>query len=139
MNADLIGREAHLLLEEVASYEEPRLSLEHTPTLAELAKDVPKKNPVRRSAVPRALFPPRKETPIGHDKGHISDIPSRTVRRDAILGILKTKGPSYIKDVSMLMRGMSEKTVQRELQALAAEGVVKKEGERRWTRYSVPS
>jgi len=33
---------------------------------------------------------------------------------------------------------VSEKTIQRELQALVATGAVKKEGERRWTRYSLP-
>jgi hypothetical protein len=38
MNADLITREAHALLQEVAAYEEPRLSLEEVPTLSGIAK-----------------------------------------------------------------------------------------------------
>ena len=61
MNAELIAREAHLLLQETASYEEPRLFLEESPTLAELAKRAPDL---------RDMEPFSK----GHDKGHISDI-----------------------------------------------------------------
>ncbi len=37
MNADLIAREAQLLLQEIALYEEPRLSLEDSPSLASIA------------------------------------------------------------------------------------------------------
>lgn len=135
MNADLIGREAHLLLEEVASYEEPRLSLEHAPSLAELAKEAPKKIPAQKRIIPKAARPDSK----GHDKGHISDTPERGSRRETILELLRSKGPSYIKDISTLMREVSEKTIQRELGALIALGAVKKEGERRWTRYSAAS
>src|SRR3989344_1100421 len=47
MNAELISREAHQLLQEVAAYEEPRLFLDDAPTLAGLLKqstktDVPR-------------------------------------------------------------------------------------------------
>ena len=38
MNAELIAREAHILLQEVAAYEEPRLFLDETPTLSGIAK-----------------------------------------------------------------------------------------------------
>src|SRR3989338_9934598 len=38
MNADIIAKEAHLLLQEVAAYEEPRLFLDEAPTLAVLAR-----------------------------------------------------------------------------------------------------
>jgi len=36
MNIDLISREAHLLLTEIAAYEEPRLFFDEVPTLSGL-------------------------------------------------------------------------------------------------------
>jgi len=138
MNADVIGREVHLLLEEVASYEEPRVSLGDAPSLAEISKATPREEvrTVRREPV-RA--PERKiaAAPATQDKGHVSDNSSRSSRKEAVLDVLKTKGPSYIKDISSVIRGVSEKTIQRELQALVGEGSVKREGERRWTKYSI--
>ncbi len=135
MNADLIARESHLLLQEVATYEEPRLVLEEAPTLAALAK----------SSISPSRQAPRLSTPgmvpVSHkgqdaNKGHIVlDNEERGSRRDAVIAVLKEKGPSYIKDISTVIRSVSEKTIQRELSALVAEGKVERSGERRWTTY----
>lgn len=136
MNADLIAREAHLLLEEVASYEEPRVALGETPSLAEISKATPRKT------MPRVLLKPRAGPAerASEDKGHLSDIPQiKSSRREAVLDVLKSKGSAYIKDISGVIRDVSEKTIQRELQGLVTEGRVKKEGERRWTKYSLIS
>ena len=40
MNAEIITREAHTLLQEIAAYEEPRLLLDEMPTLSGIAKNV---------------------------------------------------------------------------------------------------
>jgi DNA-binding transcriptional ArsR family regulator len=69
--------------------------------------------------------------------GHVSD--KKTERRDTILSVLTNKGASYIKDISTVIRNVSEKTVQRELQELVENGLVVREGERRWTMYSIAS
>ncbi|MDO8510433.1 MAG: hypothetical protein Q7S15_02305 [bacterium] len=58
-------------------------------------------------------------------------------RRSAILSLVKKKGNITIKDVSEVVHNCSEKTIQRELLSMVSEGVLKKEGERRWSRYSV--
>ena len=58
-------------------------------------------------------------------------------RQSVILGLLKKKGEIMIKDVSPLIEGVSEKTIQRELLALVKGGVLRKEGEKRWSRYSL--
>jgi DNA-binding transcriptional ArsR family regulator len=147
MNADLIIREAHLLLQEIASYEEPRLFMDDVPSLAELAKrapDVSETSPSSSVRQPRSSRPVQPQSlglPAGSPKGHLSDIstatPKTSTRQEAIVGILRTKGPSYIKDISTLIRDVSEKTIQRELQALVSAGLVHREGERRWTQYSV--
>lgn len=56
-------------------------------------------------------------------------------RRDEILSIIKDKKSVSIKDIASIVTGCSEKTLQRELIALVTEGVLKKEGERRWSTY----
>lgn len=139
MNADLIAREAHALLGEIATYEEPRLFLEDAPTLATLFKSAAHVSaPAAPSRTERA--PDGKpSSPVKDTKGHISDNRGVSSRRDAILSVLKSKGPSYIKDISTVIRDVSEKTIQRELSALVSDGLVLKEGERRWTTYSIVS
>lgn len=157
MNAELIAREAQSLLQEVASYEEPRLFLDDAPTLAELARDVVTENRHQekthnQNALEEALKkefrnPAQKKagkgSPTatvsfkGQSIGHVSG--KKTERQDAILSILKSKGPSHIKDISTVILNVSEKTIQRELQDLVDTGAVLRSGDRRWTTYAVAS
>jgi hypothetical protein len=58
-------------------------------------------------------------------------------RRDRILDVLKEKGPVTIKDITDVVTDCSEKTVQRELIALIKDNRVHREGERRWSKYSL--
>ena len=66
-----------------------------------------------------------------------SDIGLRLARRSAILSVIKDKKEVNIKDIVSLVKDCSEKTIQRELIALLSEGVLKKVGEKRWSRYSL--
>jgi len=59
-------------------------------------------------------------------------------RKQTILQTVQQKGSVSVKDIQRLIPGYSEKTIQRELLALVAEGKLKKRGERRWSTY-VPS
>lgn len=145
MNAELIAREAHILLQEIAAYEEPRLFLDEAPTLSGIAKSALKKEVTERSVsamqVARVAPATTRIAPVPAkrhikdstqvDKGHIKD------RRDAVLSVIQNKGSVSIKDISTLIRGVSEKTIQRELAALIESGVVVKRGERRWSTYSL--
>jgi hypothetical protein len=131
MNATLIANEAHALLAEVAAYEEPRLFLDDSPTLAELAKNLGKQERTPRDSV--ASIPKRGE----NRKGHQTDIKDSGPRREAVLAVIRDKGTVYIKDISTIVRDVSEKTIQRELQKLIQEGVVARSGSRRWTSYSL--
>lgn len=139
MNADLIAREAQLLLQEVAGYEEPRLFLENAPTLAELTRSSTKISgaAARHRDHSREAGNEVPHTSIGQLKGHIKDSRNKTSRQSAILSVLATKGPSYIKDISLVVREVSEKTIQRELALLVEEGTVERSGERRWTTYAL--
>ena len=156
MNADLIVKEAHQLLAEIIGYEEPRIALEEVPTLAALAKLVPQSPEAREAnrlrSIARVTYEPDFDgeadaSDKGQTKGHVKDksiaqqskqsSQSNSSRREGILSVLRTKGPSYIKDISLIVRDVSEKTIQRELAALVSEGVVVKKGDRRWTTYEL--
>lgn len=71
--------------------------------------------------------------------GDYSNAYKKGFRRESILKILRTKGEITIKDIAYLVRGVSEKTIQRELISLINEGVVRREGKRRWSRYVLKS
>ena len=58
-------------------------------------------------------------------------------RRERIKTILEAKGEATIKDISSIITDVSEKTIQRELNAMIEESLVKRQGERRWSKYSV--
>lgn len=140
MNANLIAHEAHMLLQEIAGYEEPRLSFDESPTLADIAKNVRTQDFYGKSNT-RVTKHKIQAAPHTH-KGHIKDTKSVSDihikdRRDAILSVIRNKGVAHIKDISTLIRDVSEKTVQRELQALVGAGMLKKQGERRWSTYSL--
>jgi hypothetical protein len=139
MNAELIAREAHQLLQEIATYEEPRLFMDEAPSLAALAREAGAERSISPALQPqqtvRPHTSPASRTDKGQAIGHIKD--KNTDRRDAIKSILGSKGPSYIKDISTLFREVSEKTIQRELQALVDSGEIVKVGERRWTTYAL--
>lgn len=135
MNADLILRETHHLLQEVASYEEPRLSLPEAPSVARIMRETPVEH---AAATFRHMQRKEKEYKGQDTKGQtiVKNVP-KSGRKEAILSVLSSKGPSYIKDISMVIRDVSEKTIQRELQSLVLQGMVEKRGEKRWTTYTV--
>jgi len=62
-------------------------------------------------------------------------IKDKSNRQDIITSMLKSGVKLTIKDFTKNIKDCSEKTIQRELLALVAKGVLKKEGERRWSKY----
>lgn len=79
---------------------------------------------------------PIKDSPRykGHD---VSIKDKKTDRQEQILSIINSKGSIMIKDISNEIKDCSEKTIQRELIDLVNKGLLKKIGERRWSRYSM--
>ncbi|NCS98939.1 hypothetical protein GW764_02010 [Candidatus Parcubacteria bacterium] len=64
-------------------------------------------------------------------------IHERNKRREEIINIIKQKKDVSVKDISAIIKDTSEKTLQRELVSMVEEGVLEKEGERRWSRYMI--
>ncbi len=61
----------------------------------------------------------------------------RLERRHIIIKTIKEKGEVGVNDLLDSLKGVGGKTIQRELLAMVADGVLKKQGERRWSRYSI--
>lgn len=59
----------------------------------------------------------------------------KEARRSRILKLIKDNREVTIKDIVAHFTDISEKTIQRELVSLSDSGVLKKTGERRWSRY----
>ena len=70
-------------------------------------------------------------------QGHVSIQQKKTNRQEMILNVLQTQSNLTIKDFAKVIKDCSEKTIQRELIDLMNKGLIKKEGERRWSRYSL--
>ena len=60
-----------------------------------------------------------------------------TDRAERIKTVLEAKPQATIRDIAEIITDVSEKTIQRELNSLIEKGQVLREGERRWSRYSV--
>jgi hypothetical protein len=73
----------------------------------------------------------------GIHQGQIATQQKKSQRQEHIVSILKGQSNITIKDFSKVIKDCSEKTIQRELSELVDKGVIKKEGERRWSRYSL--
>lgn len=59
----------------------------------------------------------------------------KVARHSEILGVMALGRLYGLKEIAVQIRGCSEKTVQRELARLIAQGTVEKQGEKRWSRY----
>lgn len=58
-------------------------------------------------------------------------------RREVIIKLFRKRKNLSIKDLSLVISDCSEKTIQRELLALVGQGILKKEGSKRWSRYAL--
>lgn len=84
-------------------------------------------------------FTPSFETSTLKDSVFIKDTNAfkSNNRQNIILNLLKKRKDLSIKDISAVIRDVSEKTIQRELVSLIDAGVISKVGERRWSKYSI--
>ncbi len=73
----------------------------------------------------------------GISKGHEGGNDKKVQRQEIIVSTLKSQSNLTIKDFAKVIKDCSEKTIQRELIELVNRGIVKKDGERRWSRYSL--
>lgn len=125
-NVDIISREYEQLAERLmrGSNPSPFLSVEDfgLPALS------------MQTLAPQTQKVILKDTQI--HKGHTNMSDSKASDRSSqILEIIKQNKGISIKDISAVVRGCSEKTIQRELLVLIEKGLVRREGQRRWSVY----
>lgn len=73
---------------------------------------------------------PAKESPLAS-----SFQVKKNNRKEQILGLFVRGVDLSIKDISMRIKGCSEKTIQRELNSLLYDNLIRRIGEKRWSRY----
>jgi len=81
--------------------------------------------------------PDIKDNNVPYKKEEGQVLFKKTNRQSIIINLIRKKKEVTIKDIAEVIRDCSEKTIQRELIALIDAGVLKKVGERRWSKYSL--
>jgi hypothetical protein len=102
---------------------------------------VPRLVPNSRPVAPRPASAPRQRR-VNIPAGDISTdaylvYSQLTDRAERIKTVLEAKPQATIKDIAEVITDVSEKTIQRELNSLIESGQVVREGERRWSKYSM--
>jgi predicted HTH transcriptional regulator len=93
-------------------------------------------NPKGQTTSPSVLYPKNHTAESKRETSpKVASVGMKIARRNDVLNVIKTKGQVSIKDITSLLRDTSVKTAQRELLQLVKEGVLKKEGEKRWSTY----
>lgn len=97
--------------------------------------------PISRSvAVPNRSLSSLGQKDIKKDSpnellGLNSSAEKKSIRKEQIINFLKDKGWTGINDIAGALPDCGAKTVQRELLDMVARNILKKQGERRWSRY----
>lgn len=82
----------------------------------------------------------RKESPrseVVHEAENVGGVVEASDRQQVIMEYLNQEGESSIKDIHGVVKDMSEKTLQRELQKMIKDNLIQKKGERRWSVYYI--
>lgn len=129
MNESVIEAEFESLRDMV----EPAYLFDHLLKSPEERRPEEQKDKIEYKRQPSELPAPKQKT----SKGLSPVSEKKNGRQEVILGIIRKRGEIMIKDVVPMISGCSEKTIQRELLSMVKAGILKKVGEKRWSRYSL--
>lgn len=102
---------------------------------SEPSKTAKKTKPKTKTYTPRKQKVIIPEGDISSDAHMVySQLVDRTVR---IKTVLEAKPEATIKDIAEVITDVGEKTIQRDLNTLIEQGEVIRQGERRWSKYSL--
>ena len=65
------------------------------------------------------------------------NLPEKSGRSERVLSLIKKQGKVATKDIVDYFPGVSDKTIQRELNKLVSEGKIQRQGKKRWSFYSI--
>lgn len=100
---------------------------------AKKEKDIsPKDKGIVVSDKPKSVINQAPKTPVVREtSGGVNE------RQERILAYIKEASQAKISDFFTFFADISSKTIQRDLQDLVAKNILKKEGEKRWTIYTL--
>ncbi len=101
-----------------------------SPALAPSLKDI------KRTSIPQMSVKNLSDSP--KPQVHLSKEDTKIIknnRHDTIMSFIIGQASATIKDIAALFPGVSEKTIQRELNHLVTTGRITKRGEKRWSVY----
>lgn len=91
-----------------------------------------------QAGAPKSLTKPKSPSPTNNDtKTSYPSSGKAEERQEKIMTLIRDKKEISIADIVDHFKDYSQKTVQRDLISLVAEGKIKRTGEKRWSRYSV--
>jgi|GEM_PF-2625914 len=119
---------------------QPSRAKEETSLLASNAKskeavDTRSQGDMSRGILEKNAHESISSSPSTKTRENTPDTPKKAQRKSLILRELREKGQAQIGDVAAAIEGVSEKTIQRDLKELIAQGRVTREGTRRWAIY----
>ncbi|HWB34371.1 MAG TPA: hypothetical protein VG753_03600 [Candidatus Paceibacterota bacterium] len=138
-NSAILVREYEEIIRRIAAQDHPSPFITSQDFLVE-APEIPAHPQPLSVAGASGLLARSERKPIkDNNKGHIKDTaqPSQGQheRTAKIYEIVKNNNGVSIKDIAKVVKGCSEKTIQRELAGLIKQGLVEKRGEKRWSVY----
>lgn len=141
MNTDIIKNEFNYLLSDLSRFKDQLASKNRALLSKTVEGEVGKEDNLAdfvsdKNTEVRGLLIKDKKTDTINPDG-IKRHNRKETRKNMIYDFILKHKNSSIKDIVPNIKGCSEKTVQREIMDLIKEGKVKKEGERRWSKYSV--
>lgn len=93
---------------------------------------IPSESPMLSRPSSMAVTPSSSIKDIHRDKGQNK---GQSDRMSLILELVRKRKSISIKEIASVIKGCSEKTIQRELNLLIERGLIRREGERRWSVY----
>lgn len=66
-----------------------------------------------------------------------NNLKDKSGRRERVLSLIRKQGKVATKDIVDYFPGVSDKTIQRELNKLVDEGKIERQGKKRWSFYSI--
>ncbi len=146
MNFSILKEEINALMQTIESQKEGGLVLSRAFMDAGNPEDYKRQSDAYKGHINVLNIPPTPvrvpsnnalaATPV-RPKEKAAPAEDKSERSKVIISLLNGGKELTIKDITSHLKGISEKTVQRELLSLVAQGILKKKGERRWSRYSL--
>jgi predicted transcriptional regulator len=139
-NSDILAQEYEHIARRIAAENHPSPFVSSKDFSVEEVSLLPSAQPLFSEAI-KEIAQANQGQPVVKDthKGHENKEKVQSERMSLILDFVKKNNGVSIKEIAAVVRGCSEKTIQRELGTLIEKGLVERKGERRWSTYTATS